>query len=88
MNDEQRKYKERFEQKKIDGARKQAILEKRRQKEVNYLFCAKVGVLNFSHSLQVILLKIATHNPYEVKMWMTNFHQGQTQGCSINYVLF
>jgi len=88
MNDEQRKYKERFEQKKIDGARKQAILEKRRQKEVNYLFCAKVGVLNFSHNLQVILLKIATHNPYEVKMWMTYFLQGQTQGCSINYVLF
>lgn len=34
MSDAQRKYKERFEQKKIDDARKQAVLEKKKQKEV------------------------------------------------------
>lgn len=34
MSDSQRKYKERFEQKKIDEAKKQAVLEKKRQKEV------------------------------------------------------
>jgi hypothetical protein len=34
MSDAQRKYKENFEQKKMDEAKKQAVLEKRRQKEV------------------------------------------------------
>lgn len=38
MSDAQRKYKERFEQKKIDDARKQAVLEKRKQKEVGHFF--------------------------------------------------
>ncbi|KAL4222612.1 hypothetical protein ACF0H5_018653 [Mactra antiquata] len=33
LSDSQRKYKENFEQKKIDQARKQAVLEKRKQKE-------------------------------------------------------
>lgn len=53
MSDAQRKYKERFEQKKIEDARKQAVLEKRKQKEVE-CFSIKIDINNDRSCLQII----------------------------------